>query len=95
MIRRANADVAFIDAAAKAVREGADYDLTERVDEIAAPTLILWGEKDGVVPREVADRYAAAIPNATLVTLPDAGHSPQLEKPQEVGHAITEFLADR
>ena len=93
LARRANADFDFINAAARAVREGEAYDLADRVGTIGAPTLILWGEEDVVVPREVANRYAALIPDAELVTLPGAGHSPQLEQPERVGRAIAGFLA--
>jgi pimeloyl-ACP methyl ester carboxylesterase len=45
-----------------------------RFGEIGAPTLILWGERDAVLPREEQERRAAAIPNATLRVYPDTGH---------------------
>jgi pimeloyl-ACP methyl ester carboxylesterase len=44
-----------------------------RLGEIGAPTLILWGERDAVLPREEQERRAAAIPNATLRVYPDTG----------------------
>jgi non-heme chloroperoxidase len=41
-------------------------DDTAWLGEIGAPTLILWGEQDAVLPREEQERRAAVIPNATL-----------------------------
>ena len=91
-IEKANADFDFINAAAAAVREGADFDLKDRIGRIEVPTLILWGESDQVVRFNVAEAYRDRIPGARLVVLEEAGHSPQLEKPAEVGRAIASFL---
>ncbi len=52
------------------------------------PVLILWGEKDRVVPIENAHFLAEAIPNARLVIVPDAGHNIQQERPAVVSEAI-------
>ena len=84
----------FINGLANSVRNGADYDLTDRIAQIAAPTLILWGKEDVVVPFAVAEAYAAPIPNAELVVLPEAGHSPQMEATDQVAAAIDAFLAN-
>ena len=92
MIDKANEDFDFINQLAASVRKGPDYDLKERVQEISVPTLILWGEKDQVVKFNVAEGYDSLIPSSDLVILENAGHSPQLEKPKEVGEAIANFL---
>jgi pimeloyl-ACP methyl ester carboxylesterase len=48
---------------------------------ITAPTLLLWGDKDALIPISNAQDYLAAMPNARLVTLPGIGHLPQEEAP--------------
>ncbi len=48
---------------------------------IEAPTLLLWGEKDALIPISNAADYQKALPNAELVTLPDLGHVPHEEAP--------------
>jgi pimeloyl-ACP methyl ester carboxylesterase len=92
LIAETNARMEFINGLATSVRQGAEHDLSDRIDTLAVPTLILWGEEDVVVPFAVAEAYAAQIPNAELVLLPAAGHSPQLEAPERVADAIRAFL---
>jgi pimeloyl-ACP methyl ester carboxylesterase len=48
---------------------------------IDIPTHIIWGEQDGIVAQSYAEAWKAAIPGATLETLPRAGHFPHLEQP--------------
>jgi pimeloyl-ACP methyl ester carboxylesterase len=56
------------------------------------PTLLLWGEKDAMIPFANAQDYLAALPDATLVALPGVGHVPQEEAPQESLRALRAFL---
>ena len=48
---------------------------------IQAPTLLLWGEKDGMIPIANAADYLRLLPHATLVRLPNLGHLPFEEDP--------------
>jgi pimeloyl-ACP methyl ester carboxylesterase len=57
------------------------------------PTLLLWADKDGMIPVSNAQDYLAALPNATLVVLPGIGHVPQEEAPQETIIPLRDFLA--
>ncbi len=59
--------------------------------QIAAPTLILWGDHDKVFPSPIAIAAAAALPRATLRIEP-FGHSPHLEAPERVLSIFEEFL---
>ena len=52
---------------------------------IAAPTLLMWGEKDGMIPFANAADYLRALPHATLAALPGIGHIPQEEAPASGG----------
>lgn len=56
------------------------------------PTLILWGDKDGVVPCSAGEVYRRAIPDAKLVVFPDCGHRPELEKREDFLAELTVFL---
>ncbi|HWS57977.1 MAG TPA: alpha/beta hydrolase [Actinotalea sp.] len=60
---------------------------------ITAPTVILWGERDGLVLRDQADGLAAAIPGSRLVVYPDTGHLVLWEQPHRVAADVTAFLA--
>ncbi len=60
---------------------------------IRAPTLLLWGDRDGMIPVANARDYADAMPNARLVTLPGLGHVPFEEAPDRSLAPVLEFLA--
>ena len=56
-------------------------DPTPTLARIQAPTLLLWGEKDGMIPISNAADYLRDMPNAKLVRLPNLGHLPFEEDP--------------
>jgi len=60
---------------------------------IAAPTLVLSGEQDNLIPVEDARAIAAAIPGARLVTYPEGGHLPMEQLPDETIRDLRQFLA--
>ncbi len=64
----------------------------DELSRIAAPTLILVGDEDVATPRAKAERIAGAIPHATLVGIPRAGHSSTVEEPAAVTAALEAFL---
>lgn len=68
-------------------------DLTPELPAIRAPTLIVWGKRDHLVPLSVAERWQQALPNARLVLL-DCGHVPMLESPRELTAAVLAFLEE-
>ena len=61
--------------------------------QIEAPAVVVWGELDRLVDVSNAPRVAAALPDATLLVLPDVGHTPQLEDPVSTARAILALLA--
>jgi len=68
--------------------------LKNRLHRITAPTLVIWGEKDGFVPRSHGETYAKLIPNSgELKVIPGAGHSVQVEKAEETAKLVLDFLA--
>jgi len=69
-----------------------DPTLLKRLGTITAPTLVLWGDSDGIVSPDYGRAYAAAIPTASFQLLPNAGHLPQIETPDQVVSAIQDFV---
>lgn len=59
---------------------------------IDAPTLLLWGEQDAMIPFSNSADYLAALPHAKLVALPGIGHLPQEEQPARGLAALQAFL---
>jgi pimeloyl-ACP methyl ester carboxylesterase len=71
-----------------------DYDVRERLPEIACPTLIVWGERDRLISVRDADVFEELIPNARKVIFPDTGHMSMLERPAEFNELLEEFLGE-
>jgi pimeloyl-ACP methyl ester carboxylesterase len=67
--------------------------LKKWLHRIDIPTLLLWGEKDGLVPPKFGEAYRALIPGSCLVVLPDAGHAPFDEQKDAFLAAFGEFIA--
>ena len=67
-------------------------DPVPRLQRIEAPTLLLWGEEDRMIPFTNAADYVRALPDATLVPLPGVGHLPQEEAPEASLAALRTFL---
>ena len=60
---------------------------------VTAPALVVWGDDDKIVPRECAELYRDALPNATLEVLPNCGHAVDLEQPGALLRTVSSFLA--
>jgi pimeloyl-ACP methyl ester carboxylesterase len=65
-----------------------DPTLAGRLAALEIPTLVLWGDSDGIVDIDYGRAYAAAIPMARFQLLTGTGHSPQLETPDQVDTAV-------
>ena len=62
------------------------------VTGVTAPTLILWGGRDHLIPPALAQRFAADIPGARVVMFDDLGHVPQEEDPARTVAVVKAFL---
>jgi pimeloyl-ACP methyl ester carboxylesterase len=69
----------------------AHADLTDVLPGIAVPTLLVWGELDARSPLRVAREFERAIPDATLVVLPGAGHMSHVEQPERFSEVVRAF----
>jgi pimeloyl-ACP methyl ester carboxylesterase len=67
-----------------------EHDLREQAPQIAAPTLVIWGRRDPVIPVKVGRRIAATIPGAQLVVL-DSGHVPHTTDPDGFAAQLIPF----
>jgi len=76
--------------ALKALRDRPDA--RPGLSHISFPTLVVVGEHDAATPPDRARELAGGIPNARLVTIPDAGHLSNLEDPVAFTNAVREFL---
>jgi pimeloyl-ACP methyl ester carboxylesterase len=89
MITLARAD----EAAARLLWPLGDRGLAKRLHRIRVPTLIVWGERDRVIPPSYAERFARGIGSAAnVLRIPRAGHLVDLDTPEELAQAIEAFL---
>ena len=77
-----------------ALRACLDYDFRERLPEVKVPTLIVWGEKDSIIPVRDADEFERLIEDSRKVVMKDCGHIPMAERPQAFNDVLVEFLAE-
>jgi pimeloyl-ACP methyl ester carboxylesterase len=66
--------------------------LGERLGDIKIPVLVITGDDDRIVPQEYSVRIAREIPHAELVVIPNSGHVPHEETPEEFLEAVNKFL---
>jgi pimeloyl-ACP methyl ester carboxylesterase len=69
-------------------------DLWPFVRRIGAPVLYLLGGRSAIVPVATQEELRQTLPRAQLVTVPDTGHYPSDEKPEEVLAIVDRFLAE-
>jgi pimeloyl-ACP methyl ester carboxylesterase len=69
-----------------------DTGLSKRLELITTATLLLWGEKDRVMPRDYADKFAKLISGKTEIKLiSEAGHLAEFDEPDQVVNAILQW----
>ncbi len=75
-----------------ALRDLLADDVEAALGRVAAPTLIVWGERDVLIPLAHGLRLHQAIPGSQLVVIPGAGHNVMLERPAEYNRVVLDFL---
>ena len=78
-------------ALAHGIRFVSTRDLAAELSAVRAPTLLVWGERDGLVPVQLADEWLRMLPDARLVRL-SCGHVPMLEAPGQLAASMLSFL---
>jgi pimeloyl-ACP methyl ester carboxylesterase len=71
-----------------------DRGLKRRIHRIQAPTLIIWGESDGLVSSSYAEDFRSRIKNSRAEILPECGHFPMFEKRDDFVRLVTAFLGE-
>lgn len=69
-----------------------EYDDTAELPNIHAPTLLIWGDADPIVSREMQNLLAGRIPSSELIVYPAAGHAPRLEDPGRFSTDLATFV---
>ncbi len=70
-----------------------EHDTRDRIGQITAPTLVLVGKEDILLPVKLSEELAAGIPNAELVILEGGGHGFLSEVADKFNQAVLDFLA--
>ena len=69
-----------------------DKGLQKRLHRVTAPTLIVWGENDALIPSAYAEEFRKRIKGSTVAIIPSCGHIPQVEKTDETWAHVAPFL---
>ena len=69
------------------------YDDLAELGRITAPTLLIWGDADGLVGRDMQELQAERIPGAELLIYPGVGHTPRWENPTRFADDVAAFMA--
>jgi pimeloyl-ACP methyl ester carboxylesterase len=69
-----------------------DKGLARRIHRISAPSLVIWGTRDGVIAPTYADEFAARITGARVERIEGAGHLPHLEASEAVARLAADFV---
>ncbi len=70
------------------------HNLADKLHEIEAPTLLVWGKQDTVTPPFVAEKFHELIKNSQLHFLDKCGHAPMMERPEEFNEILAAFLEE-
>lgn len=78
-----------------AFRATLSYDMRHRLPEIGCPTLVVWGERDAIIPVQDAHQFERLIPDSRKLVMRDTGHISMAERPRAFNDALLDFLVER
>ena len=81
----------FLHTARQLIPDDID-EISRRYSTIKQPTLLIWGDKDRIIPRRYGHRLQKDLPNSRLEILPNVGHMTQEEAPEKVLSLIRDFM---
>ena len=71
-----------------------DKGLHKRLHRITAPTLVVTGSEDQIVPAAYANEVTSRVPNSRAEVIHDTAHLPMLEQPEQFARIVSDFLAE-
>jgi len=83
-----NKAIRIVATAKTAVR----HNLSDKLHQIKAPTLLIWGRQDTVTPAFVGEKFSELIEGSKLVFVEECGHAPMMEKPPVFNDILEAFL---
>ncbi len=83
-----NKAIRVIATAKSAVR----HNLGDKLSQIKAPTLLIWGKEDNVTPAFVGEKFNELIDDSQLFFVEECGHAPMMEKPKVFNNLLESFL---
>ncbi len=92
-VERAVEKVRCMSAAARFLWPIPNRGLSRRIHRVAAPTLVVWGAEDGIVPPAYGADFQELITGARLEMLDGTGHLPHIQQPERVSALVKSFLA--
>lgn len=69
-----------------------EYDFRDRLEGVRAPTLVIWGEQDTLLPARDAREFERRMPNTSVLMMRDTGHMPMFERPRAFNDAVMKFV---
>ncbi|MEQ8705664.1 MAG: alpha/beta hydrolase [Phaeodactylibacter sp.] len=85
-----NKAIRVIATAKSAVR----HNLGDKLHQIEAPTLLVWGKQDNITPAFVGEKFEELIENSRLVFVDECGHAPMMEYPEIFNKHLQDFLEE-
>ena len=76
----------------RAIRAVRRADLSDELQDISTPTLIIWGEHDIVLPVDMGQDLHQKIPNSHFVIIDGAGHNPMWDRPHDFNRIVLSYL---
>lgn len=86
-----NKAIRIIATAKSAVR----HNLGDKLHQIEAPTLLIWGKQDNITPPFVGEKFNELIENSQLEFVEKCGHAPMMEKPAIFNKILSDFLTSQ
>jgi 2-hydroxy-6-oxonona-2,4-dienedioate hydrolase len=90
IVNNRNKAIRIIATAKSAVR----HNLGDKLHQIKAPTLLVWGKQDQVTPAFVGEKFHELIPHSRFIVLDQCGHAPMMEHKEEFNRHLENFLKE-
>lgn len=68
------------------------HNVSDKLSEIHAPTLVIAGDEDILMPKASAKMFSGNIKNSEFIVIPDCAHMPHVEKSREFAETVMQFL---